>query len=220
VANSQPISSDAGSLVHRGAEGAVQWQRSIEQDYQSHHDFRTWDSNSPDHERTQAASDLLHLNSGGPIVELAQTLSPNATIYPDSSIAESGEATVAAFTPPDAAFSRWFGLLTSDAAHVNGGVIRFGRTVNDTDHDHVSAIVQGVCALSPEQRAANFINDREVASIHRLPDLNLERGAPPELGQNHFSQRQPWHGSEPSRLNSHEQVLFENYVKQSSTWVK
>jgi hypothetical protein len=152
----------------------------------------------------KAASGLLYLNSGGPAVESAQIITPDApTIYPDSSIAESGDAS----TTPDTAFSRWFNLLTGDATAPSDDI-----EVPSRDQDHASSAEQHNGILSTYQLGAGSANEREVTSIYRAPDSA-------ELDQN-VSQRQPWHGSEPSKLNSEEQRLFENYVKYGSTWVR
>ncbi|KAH8602912.1 hypothetical protein B0O99DRAFT_647720 [Bisporella sp. PMI_857] len=69
----------------------------------TNHDTGNIRVGSSDGERTEAASGLLHLNSAGP----ANISITTAAQFDDTLLA-------AAETPPDAALSRWFGLLVED----------------------------------------------------------------------------------------------------------
>jgi hypothetical protein len=200
----------------------VQWPSSVEQNgesQQTNPNLRSREPNSPDHERTQAASGLLHLNSGGQCAELSQTLSSNATaIFPDPSIAEPSDTTVTAFTPPDAAFSKWVRLLTSDIAPLNRDVLEFGTTVHGLAHGQGSTS-QNVYLGSPQERPTYLVNGQEATPINQVSDSSLHIATSSNFLQTHAIQKPPWHGSEPSKLLAHEQVIFENFVKYTSTWV-
>lgn len=217
---------DTWSSKHTKTQQASPWQSAINLQYQSHAfdpNLGNW-TNSPDHERTLAASGLLHLNLGGLFTESARITLPNsATIYPNSSNTtpgEAGEEIAQKLTPPDAAFSRWFSLLTGDNTSPIGGELSFEADDSNTNHNYTTSPTQHDSVFPQDEPCIHFVANRELTSTGPCPSSNRESDTASAVVPNHPSRRQPWQGSEPSKLNSQEQALFENYVNHTSTWVR
>ncbi|RDW89677.1 hypothetical protein BP6252_01709 [Coleophoma cylindrospora] len=187
--------------------------------------FASWDANFPDHDRTQAASGLLHLNSSGPFPQSyprTEVISPPGAItYAQSqtSITDTNEASVhSAATPPDAAFYRWFGLLANDAVQEDGAVSRFSRPFTAVTEDSVD--VHSLSLISPRQTASRTLSSGQNGEeFRRYSRGSTSAPTSSELVSIAPQKKNAWQGSEPAKLLDHEHAIFENFVKNVSRWI-
>ena len=164
---------------------------------------------SPDLERTQAANELLHLNSAGAIEAVPSEVLLNGSYSVEGK--HEDPLMISAVTPPDAAFSRWFGLLVEDADYTTGIV---PGTISNINSDGRMLSV----APSTLQSDNGIIEGRQNWVELQL-DSDSRYCSSPEVTRDQLSRRQPWRGSEPSKFLPHEQDLFGNFIRHVSTWV-
>ncbi|KAL3425562.1 Zn(II)2Cys6 transcription factor [Phlyctema vagabunda] len=181
----------------------------------------SWQSVYPEHDRArQAASGLLHLNSGGlydASYSAAGVMSPPVVPYSQASNTEATEtAACSATTPPDAAFYRWFGLLANDAVHDDTGISRFARGSSSLPDE--SAGAQALSVRPATRRATIGSYDQPGSHLDRYPAPFIQN-PPPDLLQAEAIRKNSWQGSEPAKLRDHEHVIFQNFVTNVSTWI-
>ena len=166
---------------------------------------------SPDLEQTQAANELLHLISASSI----EAVGPDMMLDGPSSFLKDGHhedsLMISAVTPPDAAFSRWFGLLLEDADHTAGII---PSILPDVDSDG------RMLSMTPSTlHSENGIVEGRRNWVELQLDSDSRYCSSPEVTRDQISKRQPWRGSEPSKLLPHEESLFGNFIRHVSSWV-
>jgi hypothetical protein len=178
---------------------------------------------TPDHEQTQAASGLLHLNSASAYEDESRNISRNSVSnYAISTECESGDATYTAETPPDAAFSRWFGLLVRDADYEVGGM---PKAIDDFVEpqpltSNLGRQVQSLCVAPSDLHGRGYLSrENRRSRAERLSVSDSSYGSPSLPYANRILGKPLWRGSEPSKLSMPEQTLLENFVRNVSSWV-
>ena len=170
---------------------------------------------SPDLEQTEAANELLHLNSASSVEVVAQEVVLDDQSGFFDNIGHHEDAlmitAVTAVTPPDAAFSRWFGLLLEDADYTAGITSSIIPDMNSDGR---------MLSMTPSTlHSDNGIVEGRRNWVELQLDSDSRYCSSPEVTRDQLSRRQPWRGSEPSKLLPHEESLFGNFVRHVSTWV-
>jgi hypothetical protein len=222
---STPAYSDSRSPARSVTQEAATWGDSSQVVHPANSPFNLsrLAAQSPDHERIQAeaASGLLHLNSAGVFEDDPEAFLENAeTAYSISARRESaGEPLYSAETPPDAAFSRWFGLLVKDADYEGAS---FPVIVNNLPEPRPQSSASGqlLCVAPSELHEERSLNrETRRAWIEKQLNSDGSYGVTPVPRQNRTLSRQFWRGSEPTKLLPHEQQLFQNFIVNVAPWV-
>jgi len=166
---------------------------------------------SPDLEQTQAANELLHLNSASSIETISQEVVLDDRPGHSEDAQHEDALMIAAVTPPDAAFSRWFGLLLEDSDYSAGVFPTIIPGVNSDGH---------MIPRPPSTQHSELgITKNRRNWVELQLDSDSRYSSSPEFTRDQLSRRQPWRGSEPSKLLPHEEDLFGNFIRHVSALV-